>query len=100
MPNVTHLECSLCRRRFEAGKIHNLCACGGALLVRYDLDLVRRTWNRDSLTKEAPTLWRYLPVLPVSSHESIVSLGEGLTPLLATPRLGESVGAEQLWVKD
>ena len=49
MPNVTHLECSLCRRRFEAGKIHNLCPCGGALLVRYDLDAVRRTWTRDSL---------------------------------------------------
>ena len=100
MPNVTHLECSLCRRRFAAGQIHNLCECGGALLVRYDLDSVRRTWDRDSLSKEAPTLWRYLPVLPVHSRESIVSLGEGWTPLLATPRLGASVGAEQLWIKD
>jgi threonine synthase len=27
-------------------------------------------------------------------------LGEGFTPLLATPRLGASVGAEQLWIKD
>jgi threonine synthase len=100
MPNVTHLECSLCRLRFEAGKIHNLCHCGGALLVRYDLDSVRQTWNRDSLAAEAPTLWRYLLVLPVRSRESIVSLGEGMTPLISTKRLGAAVGAEQLWVKD
>jgi len=100
MPNVTHLECSLCSFRFEAGKIHNLCHCGGALLVRYDLDSVRRTWKRDSLTAEAPTLWRYLPVLPVRGRESVVSLGEGMTPLIFTKRLGASIGAEQLWVKD
>jgi threonine synthase len=100
MPNVTHLKCSLCSRRFEAGKIHNLCPCGGALLVRYDLDAVRQTWSRDSLPAESPTLWRYLPVLPVRSRESIVSLGEGMTPLISTKRLGTSLGAEQLWVKD
>ena len=100
MPNVTHLECSLCPLRYEAGSIHNLCRCGGALLVRYDLNSVRQTWNRESLLDAAPTLWRYLPVLPVRSRESIVSLGEGMTPLLRTKRLGASVGAEQLWVKD
>jgi threonine synthase len=100
MPNVTHLECSLCPLRYEAGSIHNLCRCGGALLVRYDLNLVRQTWNRESLLDAAPTLWRYLPVLPVRSRESIVSLGEGMTPLLRTKRLGASLGAEQLWVKD
>jgi len=100
MPNVTHLECSLCGQRFEAGKVHNLCPCGGALLVRYDLDSVRRTWNRDSISKESPTLWRYLPVLPVRSRESIVSLGEGMTPLIRTKRLGAALGSEQLWVKD
>ena len=100
MPNVTHLECSLCARRFDAGAIHNLCPCGGALLVRYDLDSVRKTWDRDSLSAEGPTLWRYLPVLPVANRESIVSLGEGLTPLLRTKRLGASIGAEQLSIKD
>jgi threonine synthase len=100
MPNVTHLECSLCGLQFEAGKVHNLCPCGGALLVRYDLDSVRRNWSRDSLSTESPTLWRYLPVLPVRDHASIVSLGEGMTPLVSTKRLGASIGAEQLWVKD
>ena len=31
--------------------------------------------------------------------ENVVSLGEGFTPLLASPRLGESLGIPDLWVK-
>lgn len=100
MPNVTHLECSLCAQRFAANQIHNLCSCGGALLVRYDLDAVRKTWTRESLAQAKPDLWRYWPVLPVNRRESVVSLGEGMTPLIETKRLGAAVGAKDLWVKD
>lgn len=100
MPNVTHLECSRCHARLEAGKPHNLCSCGGVLLVRYDLDLIRRTWNRDSVASSVPTLWRYAPVLPVSDARSIVSLGEGMTPLIRAKRLGSQLGAERLFIKD
>ena len=100
MPNVSHLECSLCQQKFDAGKIHNLCACGGALLVRYDIDAVRASWTRDDLARARPDLWRYWPVLPVSGRESVVSLGEGMTPLIETRRLGAAVGASDLWVKD
>jgi threonine synthase len=100
MTNVSHLECSLCGRLFEAGQIHNLCGCGGPLLVRYDLEMIRKSWQRDSLACSNPNLWRYRPVLPVRSPESIVSLGEGMTPVLRTKRLAKAVGAEQLWVKD
>jgi threonine synthase len=44
-------------------------------------------------------MWRYSPVLPVS-EPSIVSLGEGWTPLLRTSRLGAHLGADHLWIKD
>lgn len=100
MPNVTHLECSQCARRFEAGKVHNLCECGSALLVRYDLDSIRRSRSRDSLKEEQPNLWRYWPVLPVKSREDIVSLGEGMTPLISAKRLGAQLGSDDLWIKD
>ena len=93
--NVTHLECSLCRTKFEAGKVHNLCGCGGPLLVRYDLDTIRRTWGREQLAKGPNSMWRCGPVLP-PRPESVVSLGEGMTPLIPTKRLG----ADNLWIKD
>ncbi len=100
MTTVSHLECSLCAKRREAGQIHNLCECGGPLLVRYDLATARQNWNREWLAGAPSTMWRYAPVLPVRKPESIVSLGEGFTPLLRAPRLGARLGAADLWIKD
>src|ERR1700743_1841981 len=97
---VTNLECSLCKKEYAAGTIQNLCTCGGPLLVRYDLERAKTTWNRDDVTRGPNTMWRYAPMLPVQAHENIVSLGEGMTPLLRTPRAGKRVGANNLWIKD
>jgi threonine synthase len=100
MPHVTHLECSLCATRFQPNQIHNLCSCGGTIYARYDLPAIKATWTRDSLRSARPDLWRYLPVLPPQNIASIVSLGEGMTPLIRARRLGAAIGMEQLWVKD
>ena len=97
--NVTHLECSLCKKSFEAGKAHNLCDCGGPLLVRYDLEKARLNWSRDQIAKGPNSMWRYGAMLP-PRPESIVSLGEGMTPLIRTRRLGERLRASDLWIKD
>ena len=87
MSHVSHLECSVCARRYEAGKVQTLCECGGPLLVRYDLDQAKTAWHRDALGKAPPTMWRYAPLLPVKNLTDIVSLGEGLTPLMKADRL-------------
>ncbi len=100
MTTLTHLECSLCGKRFEAGQIHNLCECGGPLLVRYDLEKARQSWSRDWIPNGPSSMWRYAPVLPVSKPSAITSLGEGMTPLLHCKRLGARMGADDLWVKD
>ncbi len=97
---VTHLECSLCNQKFEAGKVWNLCECGGPLLVRYDLALLRETWSLDSFASAPDSMWRYAPVLPVQHASSIISLGEGVTPLLPVPRTRARIGASDLLVKD
>ncbi len=97
---VTHLECSLCNRKYEPGKVHNLCECGGPLVVRYDLETLRRSWSRDQLRSGPNSMWRYAPVLPPTRQTSIISLGEGMTPLVRTRRLGGRIGADQLWLKD
>lgn len=69
-------------------------------MVRYDWDGIRKSWPRESLAQAESNLWRYWPALPVTRRESIVSLGEGMTPLVRTPRLGAAAGARDLWVKD
>ena len=45
-------------------------------------------------------MWRYKPALPASNAASIVSLGEGMTPLIPARRLGQRLGATSVWVKD
>jgi len=100
MTTLTHLECSLCGTRHEAGQAWNLCACGGPLLVRYDLEKARQSWSREWIASGPSSMWRYAPVLPVSKPASIVSLGEGWTPLIRATNFGSRIGASQLWVKD
>jgi threonine synthase len=100
MTTVTHLECSLCGAKHDHKLPHNLCDCGGPLLVRYDLEQARKSWNREWIKNGPSTMWRYAPVLPVSKPNCIVSLGEGMTPLVRTNRLGSRLGARNLYVKD
>ena len=100
MTTISHLECSLCGKRREAGMVHNLCECGGPLLAIYDLERAARSWRRESLRDSPSSMWRYAPVLPVSRPEAVTTLGEGWTPLVRTARLGKSLGVERLWVKD
>src|SRR4051812_13998938 len=100
MSFVTHLECSVCGKQYPAGVLHNLCECGGPLLVRYDLERARAEWSREELEQGPADMWRYAPMLPVTDEQHIVSMGEGWTPLIRTRRLGKRIGAEDLWVKD
>ena len=99
MPKATYLECSLCATKFDAAAAANLCACGGPLLVRYDLATIRHRWLRRDVSNGRANMWRYAPVLP-PSDASVVTLGEGWTPLIRTKRLGARIGADALWVKD
>ena len=100
MSFVTHLECGRCGKQFEPGKVYNLCDCGSPLLARYDLGQAARTLSRDRMARRPANLWRYREVLPVARESSIVSLGEGFTPLIHAERLGEKLGLPNLHLKD
>jgi threonine synthase len=99
--NVTHLECALCGLKHEARRLLNLCtACGKPLLVRYDLERAKVTLTKESLATRRADMWRYREVLPVDNDANIVTFGEGWTPLLPAPKLGEKVGIQELYIKD
>ena len=101
MNNVTHIECTACSARYDAGKLYNVCsACGKPLYPRYDLARAGKTLTKESLRSRRPDMWRYREVLPVSSDDNLVTLGEGWTPLLRANRLGQSLGLENLLIKD
>ena len=94
------IDCSSCSERFDPESLLNVCErCGAPLLVAYDLAHVRQSWQKAELALAPATMWRYDPVLPADRQDGI-SLGEGFTPLLSTPRLGVNLGVHDLWVKD
>lgn len=98
---VSHLECSACSQRHEAGRLWNLCqSCGKPLLVRYDLERAAASTDRFGFEARRSGMWRYRALLPVSSDENIVSLGEGWTPTLRASRLGDALGLSHLYIKD
>jgi threonine synthase len=94
-----HLECPRCGSRHDAFVRQGVCpACGSPLLARYDLASVTAT--PDEVAGRAPDLWRYHELLPVARPEQVVTLGEGMTPLLPAPVLGAEIGVPRLLVKD
>jgi threonine synthase len=98
---VTHLECGLMGDRYDADVLHGLSKAGRPLLVRYDLDGVRRALTKDMLATRPQTLWRYREMLPVRRPENVVSLGEVVTPLVSLPRIaGDIAKGGEIIVKD
>ncbi len=97
---LTHLDCARCGREHDAGRLQGLCGCGSPLLARYDLAAVVAAVAPRALAGRAPSLWRYHELLPVADPGAVVSLGEGMTPLLPLPGFGAAAGVPRLLMKD
>ena len=97
---VTRLSCPKCSATYESERLTQLCECGAPLLVDYDLDKVASALNKEMLKERTADLWRYRELLPVKDAANIVSLGEGMTPLLSLPRLGAKLDMPGLYLKD
>ena len=100
---VSHLECSVTGKKYEAGKIHTVSDSGKPLLVRYDLGRLGSEVSREDIENSTePGFWRYSPLLPVSKSGNRVSLGEVVTPLVRLDSSAEflGVGSGSIIVKD
>ena len=96
-PNfVSHLECSITGKRYEADRLHGLSDAGRPLLVRYDLERIGAELSREALDARPTDLWRWRELLPMRKASSIVSLGEIETPLIPIP----VAGGPNILVKD
>lgn len=97
---VTNLYCPKCSKEYDSDQVQSLCECGAPLLVNYDLDSLKKDWNKDVLKERRSDLWRYHELLPVTNEENVVSLGEGMTPLIDMPLIGKNMGIDNLYMKD
>src|ERR1700758_153968 len=85
---LSHLECSLCCRKYDADRLYNASpCCSRPLLAQYDLAAIARDLSLFEIAKRPATMWRYHELLPVREERHVLTLGEGMTPLLRAPRL-------------
>jgi len=97
---VTHLECSLTGKRYEADVLQGLSEAGRPLLVRYNLEALGDALSMEDVRVRPADFWRFREFLPVRKAENIVSLGEITTPLQWLPRVGARLGGGPVVVKD
>jgi len=97
---LSHLDCPRCGARYDADRVQGTCSCGSPLLARYDLRHVARHASPREIAGRAADLWRYHELLPVRQAAHVVSLGEGMTPLLPMPAIGHALGVPDLLMKD
>jgi threonine synthase len=97
-------QCSLCGQEYSPEEITYTCPKdSGNLDVILDFATIRRNFRpEDILTSAEPSLWRYLPLLPVFDPGGFGTplRAAGWTPLYAPEALAKSLGLEYLWVKD
>ncbi|GAA5179793.1 threonine synthase [Rugosimonospora acidiphila] len=97
---LSHLECSRTGTRYDADIVQGVSEQGAPLLARYDLDRVAATVSPAEIASRPPTLWRYHEVLPVRDEANVVTMGEGMTPLIPLATYGAKIGVPGLLMKD
>ncbi len=112
---ATGLVCTLCGRTYDpvpTALTCPACAAGaasgggtgnetGILDAVYDYDRVRDVLTDRSLAGNRDfTMWRYLPLLPVSPATPRPNLRVGWTPLYRADTYARAVGLENVYVKD
>ncbi len=104
MNKFTGYRCSICGREYLPGQVTYTCPQdGGNLDVVLDFDALRAKYQPADITSRTdPSLWRYLPLLPVPDPpgNSTPLHAAGWTPVFSLPRLAESIGLKHLWLKD
>lgn len=97
-------RCSLCGSQYAPNQVAYTCPKdGGNLDVVLDYAMIQKYVDyRQILSSYEPSLWRYLPLLPVSAPggQATPLHFAGYTPVFAPDKLRTDLGIAHLWVKD
>ncbi len=97
-------QCSLCGTTYAPGEVQYTCPQdGGNLDILLDYGAIRKNYTpADIIAGTEASLWRYLPLLPVSEPGGYGTplRSAGWTPVYSPPQLAGRLGMEYLWIKD
>ena len=100
MGKMKALRCPRCGWEPATNTTFQCDGCAAVLEVVLDLRHLTRS-NLLSIRRDTHTnLWRWFEFFPVQNKSSVVSLGEGYTPLVRAGRLGRELGLRQLYIKN
>lgn len=92
------LRCQDCSRRYPPEPLYTCEYCFGALEVEYDYEAMGQAVSREVFEGGPPSLWRYLPVLPVEKPGA--GFSTGYTPLIRARNLEKELEVRELYIKD
>jgi threonine synthase len=93
------LKCNECGKSFGNQPLSACDNCLAPLEVHYDLESVRDTFTRKTISEGPANIWRYAPLLPIPKGFE-PDLPVGFTPLLRARNLGKRLGATNLYIKN
>jgi threonine synthase len=97
-------RCSLCGTEYAPDEVTYTCPKdGGNLDVVLDYESIKETYQpEDILSRTDSSLWRFLPLLPVSAPKGDATPlhAVGGTPVFKLNSLADTLGLQNLWLKD
>jgi threonine synthase len=104
MDKFVGYRCSLCNAEYLPGQVTYTCPRdGGNLDVVLDYEYLAKKYQPEDITTRTDgSMWRYLPLLPVSDPggEHTPLRVVGWTPIFGLPQLAKKLGLNSLWLKD
>ena len=93
------LRCNECGKTFGNKPLSACDHCMAPLEVGYDLESIRPSVNRASISSGPASIWRYRALLPIPEGFE-PDLPVGFTPLVRARALGKRIGANNLFIKN
>ncbi len=104
MAQYTGYKCSICNKEYLPASVLYTCPqCGGNLDVIIDFEHLAQKYQPEDITSRTDySLWRYLPLLPISDPggETTPLHHAGWTPLYSPTELQKKLGLHCFWLKD
>ncbi len=93
------LKCNECGKSFGNQPLSACDDCLAPLEVQYDLEVARPHFTREKIAAGPQNIWRYAALLPLPQGFE-PDLPVGFTPLVKARRLGQRIGAANLYIKN
>ncbi|MEM0171173.1 MAG: threonine synthase [Thermoproteota archaeon] len=91
------LVCTKCGKEFNLLEKRIVCDCGGLLEIRLNKSASKLSWN--SFRKRKFNLWRYRDLIPLPKDTTIITMGEGGTPLISSFSISKELGLNEFFIK-